>query len=864
MNRIGNDTYIDGDIQIEGRYKSLRSSGVVLDFASQDFNPNVNVEFLGGFRAAQFAVKSYAENISGLWTFNGAPSITNWGTNPNNVATYGQLTALGAGLVPNTRQILPGTGISGGGPLSSDPTISLNLTYTDGRYGQTLTRGTGLTGSNYNGSAAQSWSVNFGTSAGTAAEGNDPRFSALGNRWISFPYLSDLNTFYSAGAFAFNGSTANTPLTFGSGFQFFGGSTTGDNGSWAWANQIIAGTNSDWYVRYGTGGSSAITWGSTYQVITSKQGNYVNWNTAYGWGPHAGLYSLLGHTHVAANITDFTTAARLTISATGVIAYNNSTGVISYSGTAGTVTSVGMSVPTGLSISGSPVTTTGTLALSYTAGYGIPTTAKQTQWDTAYGWGNPSGVYVPIGSGVTVTGSHNFTSLSLKLSGEYFHNLYSPFNTVYVNYYPSGGNGSTTTFARWRVWNGPGAALKELVIGGDGTFTWGGANVGTVTSVGISPPTGLTAGSAVTTSGNITLSYTAGYAIPTTTKQSQWDTAYGWGNPLGTFVRLGTADNITANHNFTGAIRLPGEYYHNLLPGYNQMYICYYPSGGNGGTSTAANMRVWNGPGGTYKQFYMDGDGNFTWDGYEIATRQNAINFTNKTGNISMWTNDSGYVTASSSNTFTNKSGNVSQWTNDSGYVTASSSHTFTNKGGNISQWTNDSNYVTPSGFATLTNKAGNISMWFNDAGYNSGSGSNGYLMKYTGANSTGNSTVYDNGSEVNFGSSRAFGVDGFAAFRNDLHAHGAVRFGSSGTHGTLIIHNLSSATIASSAAFEVRSTTKGSIPRPLMTYAERIAISSPAIGLEVYQTDATPGGAGAGPKIYLGLGWFSLTWGTA
>lgn len=51
----------------------------------------------------------------------------------------------------------------------------------------------------------------------------------------------------------------------------------------------------------------------------------------------------------------------------------------------GTVTSVAMSVPTGLSISGSPIIASGTLALSYTSGYSIPTTAKQTNWDTAYG-----------------------------------------------------------------------------------------------------------------------------------------------------------------------------------------------------------------------------------------------------------------------------------------------------------------------------------------------------------------------------------------------------------------------------------------------------------------------------------------------
>jgi len=52
----------------------------------------------------------------------------------------------------------------------------------------------------------------------------------------------------------------------------------------------------------------------------------------------------------------------------------------------GGVTSVDMSVPTGLSISGNPITTSGTLALTYAAGYSIPLNTKQTNWDDAYTW----------------------------------------------------------------------------------------------------------------------------------------------------------------------------------------------------------------------------------------------------------------------------------------------------------------------------------------------------------------------------------------------------------------------------------------------------------------------------------------------
>ncbi len=50
----------------------------------------------------------------------------------------------------------------------------------------------------------------------------------------------------------------------------------------------------------------------------------------------------------------------------------------------GTVTSVGLSAPTGFSVASTPITTSGTLALTFAAGYSLPTTAKQTEWDTAY------------------------------------------------------------------------------------------------------------------------------------------------------------------------------------------------------------------------------------------------------------------------------------------------------------------------------------------------------------------------------------------------------------------------------------------------------------------------------------------------
>ena len=75
------------------------------------------------------------------------------------------------------------------------------------------------------------------------------------------------------------------------------------------------------------------------------------------------------------------------VSDSGVIKYRTGTQLLSDIGgqPAGTyVTSVGLSVPTGFSVSGSPVTSSGTLALSFDTGYSLPTNASQTNWDTAY------------------------------------------------------------------------------------------------------------------------------------------------------------------------------------------------------------------------------------------------------------------------------------------------------------------------------------------------------------------------------------------------------------------------------------------------------------------------------------------------
>ncbi len=71
------------------------------------------------------------------------------------------------------------------------------------------------------------------------------------------------------------------------------------------------------------------------------------------------------------------------------------------------------------------------------------------------------------------------------------------------------------------------AGLAPASGGGTTTYLRADGQYATaVTSVGLSAPAGFSAGAAITTSGNITLSFAAGYSLPTDVRQGDWDTAF--------------------------------------------------------------------------------------------------------------------------------------------------------------------------------------------------------------------------------------------------------------------------------------------------------------------------------------------------
>lgn len=117
--------------------------------------------------------------------------------------------------------------------------------------------------------------------------------------------------------------------------------------------------------------------GLTGNVATSSLGfpSYAYGSSTYYLASNPNGYN-------SGTVTTLTAGSNITFSS-GSTCTTTCT-INSTAGGTGTITSVGVVVPTGLTVSGVPITTAGTATIAFTAGYNIPLTASTTQWASAY------------------------------------------------------------------------------------------------------------------------------------------------------------------------------------------------------------------------------------------------------------------------------------------------------------------------------------------------------------------------------------------------------------------------------------------------------------------------------------------------
>lgn len=256
----------------------------------------------------------------------------------NDILRYNSSTKLWENVAGTTSSISEGT----------------NLYYTDARARLSLSAGTGISYNNTTGvitNSSPDQTVVLTAGTGISTTGTYPNFTITNSAPDQTVKLTAGTGISTSGTYPNFTITNSSPdqtvtLTAGSGI-----SVTGTYPSFTIGSTITQYTDSD--ARKSISAGTGISYSSTTGIITNSSPDQTVTLTA-GTG----------------------------ISVTGT--YPSFTITNSSPSSGGTVTSVGLSAPTGMKVTNSPITSSGTIALSMDTGYALPTSASQTNWDTAY------------------------------------------------------------------------------------------------------------------------------------------------------------------------------------------------------------------------------------------------------------------------------------------------------------------------------------------------------------------------------------------------------------------------------------------------------------------------------------------------
>lgn len=548
--------------------------------------------------------------------------------------------------------------------------------------------------------------------------------------------------------------------------------------------------------------------------------------------------------------------------------------------TPGTVSSVALSVPTGLVItSGSPITTSGTIAVGLQSGYSIPTTVKQSNWDDAYtfvsgfptqtgnsgkylttdgstlSWGtiNLSG-YVPTSRTLTINGTaydlsadrswtiptHDAVTIGtangLTLSGQILSLAAS-----------SGSTTGALTSTDWTTFNNKQDAITLTTTGTSGAATLVGStlNIPQYSGTNIYNSDGTLTGNRTVTMGGNSLILSGGTLQVGNT--STWETYINSRTSLAGVL-------LRANYGVTNQMNLTFDSF-----GYLNM---------TGANFSAPNMLVTTN---------LQTNGSVTFNG-----NNKTAYWVNVTDQFVMGMSGNTFVVRAASNSLTSGGALVSTsfptgnttigGSTDAGYKLDVQGTA--RVAGTLRQTQGGNNYIDI--IANANGSAPYIDLFYSGT---IATRINSYVAM-GGSFSNGNGILFGDtsGNSLDIKAKRVFATD-LIETKSNLYLSGAsgnrIQFFEPGVayrgnigvqNGTSYIQvrtgsatNLTDGTLSTifddagsvgiggitsvnaSARLQIDSSTKGFLP-PRMTSAQRTAIGTPAVGLLVYQTDATEG----------------------
>ena len=434
------------------------------------------------------------------------------------VTAASTIAATVSGYVPVTRQVIAGSGLTGGGPLNANVTLTADLSDSTPLAG--LTTGsagvaTSISRSDHKHPQVDLSSANeveniLGLSHGGTARSIVPMAGAVVWSGADGLYVSPAGT---AGQVLVSGGS-NVP-TWGNTVLIsdqpanvvYAGPVSGADAPSAFralvnADLPVSGVTANTYgsstlIPSITVNSKGVVTGVTTSAIIGTLSYQGGWNastnvpalvSSVGTNGYYYVVTTAGSTNLN-GITDWAIGDWAIFNGTvwqkidqtnTVTSVNGLTGAVNV----GTVTSVAMTVPTGLLISGTPITTSGTLALTFASGYSIPTDTNQTNWTTAY-----TQTQQWNGGSTNLVAATGRTSLGGTTVGQSMFTLTNPSAITFPQF-----NADNTVSAL------DAASFRTAIGAGTSSTT------GTVTSVGgTGTVNGITLTGTVTSTGNLTL-----------------------------------------------------------------------------------------------------------------------------------------------------------------------------------------------------------------------------------------------------------------------------------------------------------------------------------------------------------------------